>query len=343
MEPPPGRDRVNAHHRRAHADPGHLGFEGALVFAVVVRHVGGGAAHVETDHPADPGHLGGAHHADHAAGGTGEDAVLALEQPGVGEAAVGLHEHQPDAAQFSGDPVHVTAQDGRQIGVHHGGVAARDQLHQRADLVGGGHLGEAHLAGDGGHPALVVVEPVAVHEDDGHGSDAGVERVAQGRARRLFVERGEDLALGVHALVDLHHPLVEQFRQDDVAVEQPGPVLIADAQRVGETPGDRQHHAVALALQQGVGGDRRSHFDRMDPVGGDRLARLEPEGLANALDGRVPVALGILRQQLARDLASVRPLGHHVGERSAAIDPELPPRLVREERHPTPPSVIAFL
>jgi hypothetical protein len=30
------------------------------------------------------------------------------------------------------------------------------------------------------------------------------------------------VAVGVDALVDLDHPLVQQFRQHDVAVEQPG-------------------------------------------------------------------------------------------------------------------------
>jgi hypothetical protein len=89
-----GGHGVDAHHRRAHAHAGDQRVEGALVLAVVVRHVGRGAAHVEADDAVEAGHRGGAHRADDAAGRAGEDAVLALEQAGVGEAAVRLHEHQ---------------------------------------------------------------------------------------------------------------------------------------------------------------------------------------------------------------------------------------------------------
>ena len=78
------RDRVNEHHRRAHAHARDLGLEGALVFAVVVRHVGRGAAHVEADQILEAGFAAGLGHADHAAGGAGQDRVLALEQLGGG-------------------------------------------------------------------------------------------------------------------------------------------------------------------------------------------------------------------------------------------------------------------
>ena len=92
-----GRDRVDQHHRRAHAHARDLGLERALVFAVVVRHVGRGAAHVEADQAREAGLAPGLRHADHAAGRAGEDRVLALEQFGGGEPAGGHHEHQPRA------------------------------------------------------------------------------------------------------------------------------------------------------------------------------------------------------------------------------------------------------
>ena len=50
-----GRDRVDQHHRRAHAHAGDLGLEGALVFAVEMRDVGRGAAHVEADDARETG------------------------------------------------------------------------------------------------------------------------------------------------------------------------------------------------------------------------------------------------------------------------------------------------
>ena len=92
-----GRDRVDQHHRRAHAHARDLGLEGALVFAVVMRHVGRGAAHVEADQMLEASLAAGLGHADHAAGGAGQDRVLALEQFGGGEPAGRHHEHQADA------------------------------------------------------------------------------------------------------------------------------------------------------------------------------------------------------------------------------------------------------
>ena len=60
--------------------PGDLGLEGAFIVAVVVRHVGRGAAHVEAD---DLGEAGAPRRLDrrhHAAGRARQDGVLALEQ-----------------------------------------------------------------------------------------------------------------------------------------------------------------------------------------------------------------------------------------------------------------------
>ena len=89
------RHRMDPHHGRAHAHARDLGLEGALEIAVVMRDVGGGAAHVEADDLGEPRLARRLHRADHAAGRAGEDAVLALEARRIGEPAVGLHEHEP--------------------------------------------------------------------------------------------------------------------------------------------------------------------------------------------------------------------------------------------------------
>ena len=89
-----GRDRVDQHHRRAHAHARDLGLEGALIFAVEMRHVGRGAAHVEADQPVEAGFAAGLRHPDHAAGRPGQDRVLALEQVRRRETARRHHEHQ---------------------------------------------------------------------------------------------------------------------------------------------------------------------------------------------------------------------------------------------------------
>ena len=159
-----GRHRVDLHHRRAHAHAGDQGLERPLVFAGIVGDIGRRAAHVETDQLPEAGHFGRAHRADDAAGRAGQDRILALEAARVGQAAIGLHEHQPGIADLPGDPVDIAAQDRRQVGVDHRRVAAADQLHQRADLVADRDLGEADIAAQFGDLAFVVRVAVAVHE-----------------------------------------------------------------------------------------------------------------------------------------------------------------------------------
>ena len=130
------RHRVDRHHRRAHAHAGDRGLERALEAAGVKRDVGRRAAHVEADDVVQPRHRRGARRADDAAGGTGQDRVLALKAGGVRQSAVRLHEVQPHAGKFRRHLIDVAAQDRREIRIDHRGVAARDQPQQRADEHG---------------------------------------------------------------------------------------------------------------------------------------------------------------------------------------------------------------
>jgi hypothetical protein len=85
---------MNQHHRGAHAHAGDFGLEGALVFAVEMRDVGRGAAHVETDEVGKAHLAPGLRHADHAAGWSRQDCVLALEEVRRRQAARRHHEHE---------------------------------------------------------------------------------------------------------------------------------------------------------------------------------------------------------------------------------------------------------
>ena len=134
------------------------------------------------------------------------------------------------------------------------------------------------------------------------------------------------LAMRADALVDLDDFLVEHRRQFDVPHEQFRPVLIGDAQRVGEAARGDEHRAIALALEQRIGGDRRAHFHGVDVVRGQRRRRRRAEQVADALDRRVVVTLRVFGQQLVRDQRAVGTARHDVRERAAAIDPELPAR-----------------
>src|SRR6202008_3781949 len=80
----------------------------------------------------------------------------------------------------------------------------------------------------------------------------------------------------------------------------------------------------ALALEQRVGRDRRSHLHALDLLGCDRLVGAQPEQVADAGNRRIAVLLGVLGQQLVGDEAAVGALADQVGEGAAAVDPELP-------------------
>ena len=319
-----GRDRVDAHHRRAHAHTCDLGFEGALEFAGVVRYVGRSPAHVEADDLVEACEQRCTHGTDDAARRPGKYGVLALEAARVGKAAVGLHEHQPHAFQFGGDLLDVAPQYRRKVGVDHGGVAAADQLHHRAHLVRHRHLAVADGARHRRHLFLVLLVAIAVHADDGDRAIACVIGRLQIAPRGFERERGQHFSMRADALFDFDDLAVEQFGQDDVARKNLRPVLVGDPERVAKTAGDGEHRALALALQQRIGGDRGAHFHRFDLLARDRRAGGDAEQMADAGERGVAVVFRIVRQQLVRDDAAVGAARDHVGESAAAIDPELP-------------------
>ena len=319
-----GRDRVDAQHRRAQPDPGHLGLVLPLELTGVVRDVGRGAAHVEADDPAEAGRGGGAGHADDAARRAGQDGVLAAEAVRVGQPAVGLHEQHPGAAQLAGHVVNVAGQDRGQVRVHDRGVPPGYQLHQRAGRVRLRDLGEPDVPGDLADPGLVRGITVAVHADHGHGAQPVGVGGPQVPGGRLLVQRHDHLAVRADPLGHLDHPAVQQLREDDLAGEDARPVLVADPQRVAEPPGDDQDRGLTPALEQRVGGHRGAEPDRADPLGRDGLPVRDPEQPADPGQHRVLVPARVLREQLADGQAAIRAPRDHVGERAAPVDPELP-------------------
>ena len=315
----PRRHGVDVQHGRPQPHASDLGVEGPLKVASIVGDIGGGATHVEGDDALEPGRGGGAGGAHQPPGGAGEDAVLALEVPGVGQSTVGLHEQEAGcgrcfvagfwyrtaapalvrfAGQLTGYLIDIAAQDGREVGVHHRGIAAPHQLGQGADLVRDGDLGEADLPGQGRRLGLVVGIAVAVKKDDGHGADAGREGRYQGGTGGGAIQGHQDLSRGRDSLGHRGDPLVEQLRQDDPPGEELGAILMADAQGIPEPPGDEQEGPVAAALQEGVGGDRGAHLHRRD--GARRNGHIHPlaQQVTDTVQGGIVIALRIVRQQL---------------------------------------------
>ena len=171
--------------------------------------------------------------------------------------------------------------------------------------------------------ALVRGMRPGVHEDDGDGLEVLLAQRRERGPHGVLVRRLFDRSVGQHALVDLDHFGVKLARLDDLFGEDFRARLIADLQRVAETARGDQRHALAGALQQRVGGDRRAHLDEADGAFGDRRVRGEPQQIANPLHGGVLVG-GTLGDELAGVQRALGVAADHVGESAAAIDPEIP-------------------
>ncbi len=164
-----------------------------------------------------------------------------------------------------------------------------------------------------------------VHEDDRHRTDAGLPRRLEVGAYGGEVGRRLDRPVGPDALVDFDRGLVEHRRLDDTAGEDVGARLVADLQRVTESPGDEQEDAVTLSLEERVGGDGGPHLDGRHLLRRDPLAGLQSHQRADAGDRGVPELGPILGEELGRGQTAVGIAGDDVGESTAAIDPEVPP------------------
>ena len=262
-------------------------------------------------------------HADHAARRAGDDSVLAAEEIRRGEAAIRGHEEQPRVAQRSRNARGIARQNRRQIRIRHRGIAARHEFHQGHGVVAGGDLRETHRVRDFRRALFMRGKAIAMHEHDGAGFDAAFARGFQIAAQRRFIEHRQHVALGGHALIRLDHAFVKHVRQLDLQREQLGPVLIADAQLVAQALRRHQHGALAFAGQQRIGGDCRTHAHFADPLCGDRGIGGNTDAAANAFQRRVVIG-GIFGKKFQTGQCSVRRLRHHIGERAAAIDIEIP-------------------
>ena len=116
--------------------------------------------------------------------------------------------------------------------------------------------------------------------------------------------------------------------QDDPALEQARPILVGDAQRVAKAACRHEQRRLALALEERVGRDGRSHLHRLDLRRRDRRRRRDAEQAADAGDRGVAVLLGVLGKKLQGRERAVGTLGDDIGEGAAAVDPELPARVV---------------
>ncbi len=150
------------------------------------------------------------------------------------------------------------------------------------------------------------------------------------RARRSasvaasFIQFAQHGAIRCDSLVGFDHLAVEHLGQHDVEREQVRPCLIPDPQCIAEALGGHEHRGLALALEQGIGGNRGAHLHRIDQFRRQRRTVGHTEDVSDALDCGIRVSPWILRQELVGDRCTVGATGDHIGEGAASIDPELP-------------------
>ena len=150
--------------------------------------------------------------------------------------------------------------------------------------------------------------------DNGERIDAALAGPRERFARLHLIERHEDLAVDADPFIDLKHLLAEHRWQDNVPCEDGGPGLVADPERVPETPCNGKRNALALALKKGIRGNGGTHAHLGD------LTALVSEDARNRLEGCVLVLGTILGKQLLDPDASCRRACDVIGESTAAVD-----------------------
>ena len=188
----------------------------------------------------------------------------------------------------------------------------------------GGHLFEAELARDRSGAPLVSGEAVTMHEHDRDAVQAVVAPLLQALAQMSFVERQQDFALRIESFARLDDFRIEEFRQHDVTREELRAVLVTDAQRIAKSRCDDETGRLAAPLEQRVGRERGAHADAGDLRAS--FAAVPPQDAPDAFHARIAIVSRILGQQLERQERAARRARDHVGERAAAVDPELPAR-----------------
>ena len=275
----------------------------------------------------ESGRARGFGHSDHAARRAGEHGILAMKHLRRSEPAVRHHEKEPRPismrTDLGGDSVRVAAQNGRQIGVGHRGVATAHIFYQRHGLVTSRDLRKAAIARDFCGTLFVRRMSIAVHEEDGAARNPQSVRAAEIACERLFVKRAQHFALRRHALFRFDHMLIKRQRLLDLERKELRPVLISDAQLVPKTAGGDEQHPLPATLEQRVRRDRCSDAQFGHAVRRNWVAALQSKAAANAFERRIVVAI-VFGEKLERRRPAVRRLGDDVGKSSAAVDVETP-------------------
>src|SRR5690348_15731449 len=108
---------------------------------------------------------------------------------------------------------------------------------------------------------------IAMHEHNRAARNAVGTRAHEVAPQRVFIERTQDLALRIDALIGLDHALIERRRKLDFEREEFWPVLVTDAQLILETAGRNQNDARTAPFEQRIGRHRCSGTNFADQLG----------------------------------------------------------------------------
>ncbi len=100
--------------------------------------------------------------------------------------------------------------------------------------------------------------------------------------------------------------------------------LIADLERVAEAFAHQQQHAIALALEQRIGGNSGPHLDALDQLRRQLLPADNPEQIGDACGRGVGIGFRIFGEELVGEKLPVGAQRDDVGERTPAVDAKLP-------------------
>ena len=259
--PAAGGHGLDGHHRRHHAYARLLGLILELVAAVVAGYVGAGSAHVEADCPIEARISGHVRKAHHSARRAREDAVLAHELIGIDQPPGRREDLQPAPPNRLSQTLNVRPQYGVQVGVHHGGVAAGDDLHQGRHPAGKADFVEADLLGDLAHQLFMLRAEIGVQETNGQRLDALALQGGQLGTDRCRVWSNQDFSFGRDPLIDFHYRREQRLGLADRELEQLGPVLVADPEDVAEALRGDEGRSRPPAGDQGVGAPRSAQPD----------------------------------------------------------------------------------
>ncbi len=247
---------VNIDDRNPQRQPANLGLGGDLRLAHRQRHIGGSAAHVESDNLLKAGGLGHRPRPDHAAGRARQHAAHRLTPGLAGPDAAPVRLHHPEIG-------------GAGVALKLGQIAVHHRRHKRVDHRGTGAFVLAelrqHLAGERrkkacrpqffGDDLFVGRVYKGKEQTHRHRFNAGCLQLLNQRIELRLRQRNQRPAVVINALGDFKAQIGGHQRRGPAAkqIVNIGAILAANFQHIPKPGrGDQRRHR-AFAFQQRVG------------------------------------------------------------------------------------------